>query len=128
MHCTICTICTLERESAESAESAMQKNNIKIVRILRNLTFLSANFYRTGMASRATKEEDVAFMYRELPSKKNRLAEDAKRKRDGMRAKTMDFAVVANNLPKTDVYIPKKSMNFFAILNGARTISHCSNQ
>ena len=25
---------------------------------------LNANFYRTGMASRATKEEDAAFMYR----------------------------------------------------------------
>jgi len=66
-------------ESAESAESAKQKNDIRIVRILRNLTFLRANFYRTGMASRATKEEDVAFMYRELPRKKNRLASDAKR-------------------------------------------------
>ena len=69
----------------ESAESARQKNDIRIVRILRNLTFLSANFYRTGMASRATKEENVAFMYHELPRKKNRLAGDAKRKRDGIR-------------------------------------------
>ena len=58
----------------------------------------------------------------ELPRKKNRLASDAKRKRDGIRAKTMDFVVVANNLPKTDVYIPKKSINFFAILNGALII------
>ncbi len=76
MHCTICTICTLEGESAESAK---QKNDIRKVRILRNLTFLNANFYRTGIASRATKEEDVAFIYRELPRKKNRLASLAKR-------------------------------------------------
>lgn len=68
------------------------------------------------------KEENAGLKYRELPRKKNRLASDAKRKRDGMRAKTMDFVVVANNLPKTDVYIPKKSMNFLAILNGARTM------
>ena len=64
MHCTICTICTLERESAESAESAKQENDIRIVRILRNLTFLSANLYRTGMECRGKEEEDVAFMYR----------------------------------------------------------------
>ena len=68
------------------------------------------------------KEETRHSCTAELPRKKNRLASDAKRKRDGMRAKTMDFVVVANNLPKTDVYIPKKSINFFAILNGALII------
>ena len=37
--------CTLEGESAESEK---QKNDIRIVRILRNLTFLSANFIIGG--------------------------------------------------------------------------------
>ena len=46
---------------------------------------LSANFYTSGKSCRATKEEDAAFMYPELPRKKIRLAEDAKRKRDGIR-------------------------------------------
>ena len=43
------------------------------MRILRNLTFLSANFYISGMASRATKEEDVAFMYRRTTKKEKPL-------------------------------------------------------
>lgn len=57
---------------------------------LTKLTQLTVQIFITGMASIATKEEDVAFMYRELPRKKIRLAEDAKRKRDGIRAQTMD--------------------------------------
>jgi len=65
----------LERESAESAESAKQKNDIRNVRILRNLTFLSANFYRTGMASRATKEKDAGLTYRRTTKKEKPLGE-----------------------------------------------------
>jgi len=52
----------LERESAESAK---QKNDIRIVRILRNLTFLSANFYRTGMECRGKGIRNAALKYRE---------------------------------------------------------------
>ena len=50
--CTICTICTMEGGKCRKCRKCKAKNDIRIVRILRNLTFLSANFY-TGMACRA---------------------------------------------------------------------------
>ena len=63
----------MERESAESAESARQKNDIRKVRILRNLTFLSANFYIGGIPCRTMDDvkENAGFNPVELPRKKN---------------------------------------------------------
>ena len=52
------------------------KNDVRIVRILRNLTFLSANFYIGGIACLAMEEErrNAALKYRERDEERDELS------------------------------------------------------